>query len=567
MGGTGIFNRLALELSLVERKDLLEKIKSQMSLSQDPLYKAQDDDAFLELDQEFAQLPWYQHIWLVILSFFSAKPPLTLYQDREVTRLSRMLDAMAPGLYDYARGLLLPDFYDAFNRLKEGSRFFYTALDASVSQDRGAFFVFLGSLEMEHIHTRLLAETDPQKLTAQFPGSADAELRQIALHRMDEIMGTIAEAERLSMYANARSLNCLKQLSSFLFDRVSMAFSLDSSVSGMTCPAATVKELLKSLNNILFSMKGVPPLALLESLFVFLLQENRGEGGYDVDQDITKLLSRAEGSLAAIREFNQRVPLTLLVRCIARDVNLNPQPISGGEDWFVVYREHWRLHIETRVNEYAQNRRRKNIDEAMGFFFNGIPVSPLAHAESVTNPGGIPLRGAQSLAFLQAFATSALMADMNKILGPIFINGDFHRPENQVDFAEYYNELITLGNAIQRLDESLSPVGDMGKRYDQAKGEMSAVPVKRRKVQLVLEEAAGESAGIIEGVKTAITGMILILNGILKKDPTGKYGLLENLSVLAGKGTEFLDGLVDTVNKFQRVLYILEDISVLEPEK
>jgi hypothetical protein len=58
--------------------------------------------------------------------------------------------------------------------------------------------------------------------------------------------------------------------------------------------------------------------------------------------------------------------------------------------------------------------------------------------------------------------------------------------------------------------------------------------------------------------------MINILNGIMSKDPGGRYDTLGNLARLSGKTTVFTDGLADSVQKFQKTLQILDDIEAME---
>ncbi|MDR1950365.1 MAG: DUF5312 domain-containing protein [Spirochaetaceae bacterium] len=567
MSGNGTFNRLALGLSLDERANLLDKLKGQSSISRDPLYEETAPVPSVDTEQQYTRLPWYYHLWYFILSFFYGKTPLRIYEDREVLKLSRIIEARSPGLYDGSRGLLLPEFYKELTKLKDGSRFFYTALDMSVNRDKGSFYGFLGSLEMGTTHARLSVETDPGRIVENKEGIAEAELRRTAFNLMEEIMAGITEEERTAMYTNARSLYCLTQLGSFLFDRIIMAFSPDASVSGMACSASVIWEPLSNLNNILFSLKEIPPMPLLESLFIFILQEHAGEAGFDINAEIRSLLTKAETSIVSIREFNRQVPLTLITRCGSRNLSLSPRAISGGEDWFTVYREYWRRHIEAQFNEYMRERRHREITNALQYFFKGAELKPLDSAASDSNPNGFPFRGTLGLSFLLTFYSAVFIPEINGFLRPILIDGEFYRRENRLEFTESYNEIIKLEDVIRKFDATISVTGDLGKRYFQARGEMSSLPIKRRKIQLATEEASEEAAEILERTTTALENMVNVLNGILKKDSGGKYETLINLAQIAGKGPVFLTGLAETAEKLQKAHQILKDIDVMEAGK
>jgi hypothetical protein len=557
-------NRLVSELTLEERKNLLEKLKTQSNLSSDPLYQAREEAAIPGIEEQFAKLPWYYHVFYLILSFFKSKNPLKLFEDSQVGKLGREIEEHAPGLYDYQRAYLLPGFHQSLLDLKEGARFFFTALDASVGRDKGGFYVFLGSLEMGEVHRRLEAETDPGRIGEKAPDASEAELRQMAFRAMEDAFASITEEQRNAMYHNTRSLHCLRELSSFLFDRVLMAFGFEPAVSGQVCSINVVREMLISLNNILFSLHAPPPLPLLESLFVFLLQEKVGEPGFDINREMRSLLSRAENALVTIRTFNTRVPLTLMLRCANRDMSLSPQAVSGGEDWFLVYREYWKRHIELLFADYTRQRRHQDLTNSFRYFLKGANLKILDHVISEANPDGLPIPEAMSLSFLLTFYSAVFMGDINKTLRPILIDGEFYKRENRTEFTEAYNDLIKLEDEIKKFELNISPAGDYGKRYSLAKQDMSSLPVKRRKIQLVLQDASGEAKRIIDSARGAIRVMINILNGIMGKDPGGKYDTLGNMAQLAGKGTAFTGGITDSIQKFQKTLQLMDDIDIME---
>ncbi|MDR2259050.1 MAG: DUF5312 domain-containing protein [Treponema sp.] len=557
-------NRLVSELTLEERQNLLEKLKAQSNLSGDLLYDAKEGVPAIKIDEQYAKLPWYYRLFYFILSFFENKPPVRVFEDSQVGKLGREINVRSPELYDYQRAYLLPEFFKLITDLKEGARFFFTAMDAGFNRDKGSFYAFLGSLEMGEVHRRLQTETDPNIIAEKFPNASEAELRQMAFRVMDDAFAGITEAHRTAMYHNTRSLYCLKELSTFLFDRIIMAFGFESAVSGQVCSINVVREMLNSLNNILFSLRVPPPLVLLESLFIFLLQEKAGEPDFDINREMRSLLTRAENSLVTIRTFNAQVPLTLMLRCANRDMTLMPQEISGGEDWFLVYREYWKRHIEMLFAEYMRFRRHRDLLNSFRYFLKGANLKALDNVVSDANPEGLPIPEAMSLSFLLTFYSAVYITDLNKTLRPILIDGEFYKRENRTEFTESYNDLIKLEDEIKKFEMNISPSGDYGRRYIQARQDMSSLPVKRRKIQLVLQDASEEAKKIIERIRTAIRVMINVLNGILKKDIEGKYDGLGNIAQLSGRGPAFINGITEAIQKFQKTLQLLDDIDAME---
>jgi hypothetical protein len=559
------FNKLISNLSVEERHGLLERLKSQSSLSAEPLYN-EESTAVPSGDFEtgYSKLPWFYRLWYYIVSLFKSKSPAKIFEDSRVSLLGSKIEEKTPGLYDYQNGMLLPLFYRQMEKLKEASHFFYSALDASVNRDRGAFFSFLSSLEMPNVHKALQRETDLEFIAEKHKDLQEQELRQMALKAMDEALNLVTDENRNTMYFNARSLNCLKALSSFLFDRVLMAFSFSKTENGETCSAGVVRELLLTLNNILLSLKVVPPMTLLESLFVFILHEKAGEQNFDITREIHILLAKAENSLAIIREFNRHVPLTWILRCSTRDMSLSAREISGGEDWFVVYRDYWKKRIESMFSNYSKEHRQKELMEILRYFLKGKELQTLDNIKTDLNPDGMPIKGAFALSFLYTFYSAVFMPDINWVLRPILIDGDFQNKEGRIEFTESYNNLIKLEDEIKKLDSKMSPSGDYGERYKQVRQEMTSLPVKRRKIQIVLEDAEEDAGRILEQAGDAFHVIVKVLNGILGRDINSKSYALNNLAKISEKESGFVTGMGEVVLQFQRVVKLLEDMEAIE---
>jgi hypothetical protein len=333
-----------------------------------------------------------------------------------------------------------------------------------------------------------------------------------------------------------------------------------------------VREMLGSLNNILFSLRDPPPLTLLESLFIFILQEKSDGPGFDTEQEIQNLLRQAEKAVIIIRNFNRRIPLTRILRCGSRDMSLSPKTVSGGEDWFAVYRDYWKRRVEEQFAAYQLARRRRDILNSFQEFFKGAELKLLSGAaapgsftgSSGTNPEGFPLQEDFALAFLRTFHSSLFMGEMNRVLKLIADEGKFFKPETHAKFIQGYHDLIQIEDDIRELEGKIAPSGEYGKRYTLVKQDMSALTVKQRKIQMVADEASEEAGKIIGRVREAAAVMIGILRGILKKEPKGRNEFLVNLANFTGEGSTFTDDITAAIRQFQRVLELLDDIDAME---
>jgi hypothetical protein len=242
---------------------------------------------------------------------------------------------------------------------------------------------------------------------------------------------------------------------------------------------------------------------------------------------------------------------------------MRAKPISGGEDWFVVYRDYWKRTIDSLFTEYMRKRRYQELMNSFRYFLKGTNLKILTNAVSESNPDGFPIPGSFSLSFLLTFSSTIFTPEISKVLRPILLEGEFYKKENRTEFTESYNDLIRVEEEIKVFDASIGPNGELGKRFEMARADMSSLPVKRRKIQLVVEDAAGKTNNIVDTIRKAMATMIRVLEGVLKKDNDARYDTLANLKYFS-KSSDFIPGLTDAIQRFQKALQILKDIETME---
>jgi len=562
MSANDTLNRLVSQMSVEERLALLDRIRENSTISLEPLYVQGEEDAQrVSFEEQYKRLPWFVRLFYRLVGIFTGKAAAKVYENGRMLLMARKIEASAPGVFDYQQNRLLDGFFVLLCELKDAARFFYNVLDTSINKDRGAFYAILGSLEMEDVHLRLQGECGPQAALDRNPYLLSANLRPAVMRAMDEALISITDAKRGAMYYHARSLGYLKELSCFLFDRFILAF--EESQGARSCRiSASVREMLASLDRILFSLRDPPALSLFESLFVYELETRAGEPGFDTDREMRSLLERASGALETIRGFNTKIPLTRIIRCASQDIGYRPAQISGGEDWFQVYRGYWKQQLENALAEYFAEKKRMDIVRSLEDFFGAQP-EPLANAAPDSGKDGFPLPEAFALSFLKAFH-SVLNGGVNAVLRPIIMDGDFARREDRIGLTEAYNDVMHAAERIQALDEKLSPSGEHGKRYALARQETEGLPVKRRKMQFVQNDASKEAWGIISRSRDGMRKMAEQLEVILNQDLGGEHGGISNFAKLAGKNpAPFARGIAEAVGSLQKALQVLSDISAM----
>jgi hypothetical protein len=246
-----------------------------------------------------------------------------------------------------------------------------------------------------------------------------------------------------------------------------------------------------------------------------------------------------------------------------------PAAIGGGEDWFSLYKEYWRHAVEERFNAYRRRRRRRELQEEFRSFFKGAIPQALSDAGSGSDveealPVGIPVKGAFCLSFLRSFHAAAFVPELNLVLRPILIDGDFSKQETLDDFTDAYERISRIDEGIRRFERDISGEGELGRRYAAARMDLSSLSVKRHKIQLVEDEADDEARRIIDQAGAAIRLMAQLLGGLLDNSPDGKFGALANFADLAGKTDAFADGVENAITKLNQALELMDKINAME---
>jgi hypothetical protein len=565
MSDSSAFEKLSSGLSYDERLKLLERINTSAGTSDLLLISGDDEGVSTESPEiMYALLPWYKRLWFSIVGFFTGKNPLDVFINSKIADIGRNIDLMYPGIFSWQRSLLRQNFQTELKKLKDAARFFYGIFDSAISRNMGGFFVFLGSFEMQELHAMLSEKTSPVNFAADNPGFPDKKLRQMAVNYVENEINNISESDRNNMYKDAHTLVCLKQLASYLFDRFIISFNQTSTDTEAVCPAVQVKGQLMNLNDILFSIKKTPSPTLLSTMFMFLISEREDDPDYDMEKELQKFTSRAEKAIDMIRTFNHRVPITNILRCVTRNTSNMPTELTGGEDWFLLFRNSWVENVTHQFTEYIKERLRFKIQELYTILFDDDDI--VESFENLYNTGDLPelpVNNIQSLYYLLTFHKTIFMPAINVFIRPILIDGDFMKKENKVEFTEAYNILIKLDDTIKDFLNRLMPSGDLDKRWKQIAVDIQSVTVRRRKTAAILEEINNIADTTVSDAQRALVSLKNILEGIIDPAKDNAYDSLTNFQKISGKGLSFMEGLEKAIEKLVQIISLLKKLGEL----
>jgi len=573
MASTYPFDHLVAALSNDERALLLERIKSSMPVSPEPLYSAQTASGGAAIAAPKAEdLGFLARLLLFLRSLFTGKSREELLREDGLKAIARRIEARYIGIIDYRRSLLLGFVAEELRSLRDSARFFYDALDRSVERDKGAFYAFLASIELPDTHARLLAEADPDKLAVSMAELhsqvEDSTLRAAALAAYENVFSELSDRGRRAMYQDLRSVLFLKRLSGFLFDRLLGGFKEGPDASS-AASFFDVRELIFELGDILFSMSEPPSTSLMGAIFVFAEREALGAGAEAAVSVVSGDMQKANAALASIRSFNARVPLFDILKLVSGDPEYLPRELPGGEDWFTIYKSFWRERIDAALDDWRTEHRTKALVEEISAFVGEPGPAGFAHISREETEGAPALRQNMALIFLDAFYRGPFLRELNRPLKLVLVDGEFYRKDNRVEFTDAYDSLLRCPELLAGLDSKLGPEGEFGSVWMAVRNEIgSGGPMKRHKLQSIERSVEEEAEHIIRREGLALKTMAAVLQGFLKGEAGGRYDSLANISYIDGKANrDFLRSLEKARGRCERALSLLAELSGLDLSK
>lgn len=566
MDASSVFDQLVRELSDAERRDLLQKIRTGSPISDKPLYdkREPDEEEASPIEDRLRRLGFFQRLLIAVQAFFTARKPVDVYVERLLSRLAGAIERKSPGIIEPRMAVFLPAFAEELERLKSSARFFYGYLESSIDRQRGDFYAFLASIELEETHRRLLAETNASRYADHNSRASEREVRDAVNAAFADIMTGIGEGQRAVMYRNVRALACLKALAAFPFEEILQSFTALTLGGPRVCYLYLVRERLLELADILWSFREPPSVSIFESLIVFSMRDRLGEESFDMSAVLKAELAKAEEALTRIRSFNAMIPLVDILRYATRDLQYRPAELPGGEDWFVIYKSFWRQRIDADYNRFLQERKRTVVAAEMAEF-TGRQEFESFRFIGCSEPDAVPVRQARALAFLLTFLKTVFVDDINRPLKVLLIEGEFYKKENRLEFTNSYNALLKMTEEMQQFDQKLSPAGEIGRTYRADLAAETSPQARKRDLQETVRLADTVADGLVSRTRTALQTLDLVISGILHGEVGGRYDSVSDLGYLDGKNNKnYLRSLERARVQCVRAGSLLDELAALD---
>ncbi len=535
-----VFDRLVEELNKDERRRLLQQIESGLVLSSEPLRPETSEAPGPDIESAFQALGSFLRFIYRLKGLFTGKSGEEAYMESLLARLKKDITHQSPKLADFRHQIFLDRMKTELDSLREAADTLQRFVFPTLEKNRAEFIAFLTRCHAEGLISRLEDETDPRTIIGEKSIEQESDIKAEMERRFLEILGSLPEDERRSIYLDCQSLEYLKLLCLTDFEGLLARFTFDKVRDSHVCAFAEIGKRLLTLADILGSARLPPSKTGLKAVCLFALRLTEGRQDEDLNDYLQREFTAAEEALYRIRSFNAHIPLGPLTKILANDYSYQTAGLKGGEDWFVIFKKYWAVRLSASYRDYVHALRTTTAEERAFSLLGTRRFEAIRNYHPSFYDQSLTVAHWRSLSFILAFFKNIFVPKMQKSLKVLFLNGEFYKTENRLEYGETFNFLSTINEKLLIFEKRLAPEGELGKPIAESKKENLNEPERLKKIELQIRKADAEALTMVQRTIDCLKILNKILNGILYSEAGGTYDTLSNLGYVGGKENDLL---------------------------
>lgn len=527
------FDQLVKSLSKEETQSLLESIQNSIEEFKSEA-QPEEKDSLSEriIEHQHAGIssePFLIRLWLSIRSFLRSIPLKVIYNEELLKRMAKSLKRSAGAYINIHQNVYTGVFYTELKKLRK-TQLFFTSLLSAYDSGKGSFYMLVSSFVAPATYERLMKETNP--FSIKIGSEVSSNIRTGFLRKIDSVFSNLTDDEKSEMYLCAQAIEWMKSFCSLALDRTLLRFNVISD-SNASCQALTIQPEMEVLSSILYSKKNIPH-NLLQALFLMHAQETIIDDDSRMVKEADEFIKDAIEALGAIRIFLKQVPLLDITRYIKKDINWMPYRLTGGEDWFIYFKQAWYDRFNQKWSTWSYEQKKFNIKVQM---INLLKVGDLESMKFCPWRNlwvECKFKKELPFLFLKTFFYSFYNEKLSDTLKTILVEGNFYKHENLNEYTTSYNVLEHRKGEFEKFENRLSPTGDVGTAFAKIRAEKTATLKNKNQIEGLMHTVESEAKQLITSSIDALKSIELILTGILGGGKTSTYATITNWAVIAG---------------------------------
>ncbi len=560
------FDGLVTGISNDERQRMLESVQKiqfesndDIALDDEPVIESYDE---IDLAQSFRQQVFIVKIICWLKSIFTHTSIEDVYNKSLVRKIVKNLETSHGNLVDYHKKSLGVSFYENFSQLKAAAEFFAPVVERYES-DPGAFYMLLGSFIMNDISEAIETESDPYQYS--FDKNITKEMKFSLVRKMDSILDAIPADRKTKMYACVRSMEWISQFVRLPFNNIIRRFVVTGD-NVRECDYLQIKSEFGELSRILCNYT---PVAGEVIQAMFYLNERKSVGNIDNLDDVnseryTQFISNFSTQYSVIKMFVGNVPMLSLSRVVFENATFLPDSFGGGEDWLNKYKAQWQRLFEHRWEKWNRDYKIEHLKNRLSSYFGivNFPLYPFRPWTKIV--GGYEFQYEMTLGFINYFFKNEFKKIFD-VLNITAVEGLFTIKENQVEFTDSLNAMSGIDDSLSALANKLSASGEYGQEFGKYEGVSVLRPKDEEYIDFLIDQIEKKVSAIIGSFGKVCRSFNNLLGGMLGKKITAYYGPLGNYTKIQGHDNKaFREALQSATQKIERAYEMTREIEPLD---
>ncbi len=587
MGVLKGFEQLAHELPEDERNDLLNELKDELRAysntghvdtadenSAVDLSAAENEEGSIKdpkyLEKIYSKIPLVEKIMVIFRKLFTGKSIEQLIEDYILKKLGKEIEASFPGLIDAKNSRLKERFYSEISIFAGSIDVFSQPINYISKAGPALFYRYAASREMSGFEEHLKQNTSPESIYASGSLKNYEDLKLEINVKYNEIMDSVDADEKKNMYGLARSLFYVTQLVLYPYELLKKNFVIDAS-GYRFCQFAGARKLLGQLDTLITSMTSeiMDYQLFCNYLFDFYLTGNEtGTDSSGTDEYPAKAKKKAMEAVSQIYSLKKTIPFKKILKLIYKNTEYKPGRISGGEEWFAIYKQLLKDEIDEITENFIFRQKKKSVVAKMRAFIPEMPVAEKYYFIFRLGSNSFPLKKSNLLYYLYIFYQKYYMKIVEKTASVIMLDGNFYKESNKKELNEAFNHINSFSESYQ---EYVSKIGidtqsdNDTLSYAQDKHTTGG---KKKKKETMVKVLSKEGYRLYKSYYDAFISIKNILGGVATGNASGKYDTLSNLSVVCEEKTSMSVIAIDKMyRQLSEILNIFKEYDELENDE
>ncbi|MBN2651286.1 MAG: hypothetical protein JXR63_02805 [Spirochaetales bacterium] len=528
MDELNVFERLVVDLSPDERAQMLDKLKSSNleleKLAFDPTIEksVRGVDNLYDLSVIEKILIWFFSVFMqkkrddVVLDFALRHCSKKLIESQLVTaNKSGLRRRFQEELYLLSRSLLM----------------FQSPVSAVEDGNKGAFYSLIFEIEFPDRYQDLIEMIDPSVVAFKnnLKSSDISSIKAKISSSFEVWLDNLDASIRSQMQDYAIAFESLTKLSLFPFNSFLKLFRNYHGEKMASIEQS--KKYLNDLGTAIFSFKILPDDMILKALYIFMIEQERGE----VDNSKLDLwVKNVSAVIASLKDFLKKTHYTDLLKFSNRNPEYKVVPSEPTADWFVDFKNFWKRYIKISITDYSNKAELEHFLADFSNFF-GSEISRLDNYRKDLYGDVFPI--------IYEYSAGATLMAYNKIIDNILHDlkiligeGDFFKQDNLRELESSYQVLVSIGTCIRDYNDQIAP-----------KGKIGVLILNSEDEQGIAEASNKINRGVAKCIRSFVTATLSIsnvLSGVLRKADSNTYDSLSNISsIRAGSNIQYIDRL------------------------